>query len=80
MVKMIPFVALLALAGCAHMPEVSLTLGQHLPCSVFSADGKHGFEPDRGASGRWTDSEMRQLKALNGSGAALCGWKPPGGR
>lgn len=62
---------LLLLSGCATSP---IPLG--IPCDVFANDGKHGMEPDRGASKRWTDSEMDQLIVLNDTGERFCRWRP----
>lgn len=63
---------MLMLAGCAHSP---IPIG--IPCDVFEADGKAGFEPDRGASTRWTSGEKEQLIVLNETGERFCQWKPP---
>ncbi len=78
--KLLSMVLIVPLAGCSWWPSIDLSLGRHLPCTVFSDDGTHGFEPNRGASSRWTEGEQRQLAALNETGAARCGWTPPGGR
>lgn len=72
MVKALSIAVLLLVAGCATSP---VPLG--LPCSVLSADGKHGFEPDRGASTRWTRGEKEQLRTLNNTGERLCRWRAP---
>jgi hypothetical protein len=66
--------AALALSGCAINRSL-IPVG--VPCNVFSADGKHGFEPDKGASGRWSRSEKEQLVTLNETGERFCQWKPP---
>jgi hypothetical protein len=70
--KALIIAAVLALAGCAHSP---VPLG--IPCDVFEANGKAGFEPDRGASTRWTTGEKEQLIVLNKTGERFCQWKPP---
>lgn len=72
MVKTLSIAVLLLCAGCATSP---IPLG--IPCTVFSDDGRHGFEPDRGASTRWTRREKEQLVGLNETGERLCRWRAP---
>jgi hypothetical protein len=65
MVKALMLAATLLLAGCATMP---IQVG--IPCNVGP------FEPDKGASTRWTRGEKEQLVTLNETGQRYCGWKP----
>ncbi len=60
------------LAACAHSP---IPIG--IPCDVFARDGKTGFEVDKGASKRFTDSEKQHVIVLNETGERFRGWKPP---
>ncbi len=64
----------LALSGCAFNRSV-VPIG--VPCNVFSASGKQGFEPDKGAGTRWTRGEKEQLVTLNETGERFCQWKAP---
>lgn len=59
----------LALAGCAKMPTIDTTLGQHLPCSV----GPIILDQTDQLSRRTKE----QIVALDETGARLCDWKPP---
>lgn len=64
MVKALIILALaLPLAGCQ-------TIFGGIPCSIGP------FQPDKGASTRWTRDEQEQLRTLNNTGARLCGWRP----
>lgn len=71
-VRLLCIFCILLVAGCATSP---VPLG--IPCNVFSDDGKHGFEPDKGASTRWTRGEKEQLVSLNETGERLCRWRAP---
>lgn len=66
--KAIACACLAILSGCAKMPEVSLGLSQHLPCSV----GPVLLDKDD----KLTDGTARQIVALNNTGETLCEWKP----
>lgn len=67
--KILMLACLAILAACAKMPEVSLGLSQHLPCSV----GPVLLDKDDVL----TDGTARQIVALNNTGETLCEWKPP---
>lgn len=59
----------LLLSGCARMPMIDTTLGQHLPCSV----GPIILDKSDQLSRRTAE----QIVALDEAGARLCDWKPP---
>lgn len=61
--------ALLALAGCARLPTIDMTLGQHLPCNV----GPVILDKSDQLSRR----TLEQIVALDRAGEKLCDWKPP---
>lgn len=65
------------LSGCTWFQRVDTSLSRGIPCNVLSEDGKHGFEPDKGAADRWTDGELRQLVIINENGVEFCSWEPP---
>lgn len=60
---------LVLLAGCAKMPEVDFSLGQHLPCSVGPVVLHKGDQ--------LTDATGKEIVGLNETGSTLCDWKPP---
>lgn len=59
----------LALAGCARVPSIDWTLGQHLPCTAGPIILDKADQLSRHTA--------EQIVALNEAGARLCDWKPP---